>query len=35
MTVVLAPLAAHIASIKRRLLVIAGAVAASFILTFA
>ncbi len=35
MTAVLAPLAAHIASIKRRLLVVAGAVAASFVLTFA
>ncbi|HKW85858.1 MAG TPA: twin-arginine translocase subunit TatC [Nitrospiraceae bacterium] len=35
MTAVLAPLAAHIASIKRRLLVISIVVGASFVLTFA
>lgn len=35
MSAVLAPLAAHIASIKRRLLVVTGAVAVSFVLTFA
>lgn len=35
MAAVLAPLTAHIASIKRRLLVVTGAVAASFVLTFA